>query len=53
MIDLYFCAEVRDSGTCQMKGSDILAQVRKCGALAEVKVFGTSVDVTELFQAVG
>lgn len=53
VMDLYFCAEVRDSDICQMKGSDILAQVRECGALAEVKVFGTLVDATELFQAVG
>lgn len=54
MMDLYFCASVvRDSDTCQMKGSDILAQVRECDALAEVKVFGTSVDATELLQAVG
>lgn len=53
VMDLYFCVEVRDSETCQMKGSDISAQVRECDALAEVKAFGTLVDVTELFQAVG
>lgn len=44
---------MRGFDTCQMKGFDILAQVRECDALAEVKVFGTWVDATELFQAAG
>lgn len=53
VMDLYFCAEARDFDMCQMKGFDILAQVRECDALAEVKVFDTWVGVTELFQAAG
>lgn len=36
-----------------MKVFDILVQVRVCAGLVEVKEFGTSVDVTQLFQAAG
>lgn len=51
VIDLYFCAEVKDFDTCQVTGFDISAQVRGCDDLAEVKVFGTWLD--ELVQTLG
>lgn len=49
----YFCNEVRDFDICQIMGIDILAQGMECDVLAEVKVFGTWADVTQLFQAAG
>lgn len=42
---------MRDFDSFQKKGFDILAQVRECDALAEVKVFGSLVDAAKLFQA--
>lgn len=50
---LYFCAEVRDFDTGQMKVFDVLVQVREFDVLAEVKVFCTWVDGAELFQVAG
>lgn len=49
----YFCIEVRDFDICRIMGIDILAQRMECDALAEVKVFRTWIDVTQLFQAAG
>lgn len=50
-----FCVEVREFDSCQVKLFDSLAQVRECDALAQVKVFGTWVEVTDFqcFHAVG
>ena len=46
-------AGVRDFDAFEMKGFGILAQVWESVAVAEVKAFGTWVDMTKLFQAAG